>query len=195
MLHSEEWVSLGGPIRAKVDKDAGRIMLENQSKVDLRDVAILGTPDRNSRQLAWVGDLFSGQKKEIELQTGGGIESWFAQWDERDITRRYETVLSVDGRQSLVGQQEGVLSVGQMMDSAIRSIEFRPGRYVAVGRIDQELGDLNIYPKASQQNRNGMFVLHLASGQLGTLGPDQSLPPKITELDEAPSQISDDTTN
>ncbi len=186
LLHSEEWVDLGGAFRSAIvgadeNGDNGEVELENGTTRTLRDVGVCGVSASGKWESVWLGDVSGKSRKKGKLETGDIKTRWFEQWDANPFTKRYDSVLSADGRTTLRDQENNALSVGQMLSSAIQSVEFRRGKYVALGWIEEELGNLTVLPKASQQSRKTMFVIHLTSPGDGKLGPDVRLPPKSME--------------
>ncbi len=173
LLHSEEWVDLGGAFRSAIvgadeNGDNGEVELENGTTRTLRDVGVCGVSASGKWNRSGLAMSAENRGKK-EVGNRRHQNPVVRAMGRQPLHQRYDSVLSADGRTTLRDQENNALSVGQMLSSAIQSVEFRRGKYVALGWIEEELGNLTVLPKASQQSRKTMFVIHLTSPGDGKL--------------------------
>ena len=169
VVHSEEFVELGGLITTKVAfEESTSVLMDNQSKLDLHDVLVCGLDLQGRWVEGELGDLRGSRERRVQLQLGDLKERWPAFWDASSSTRRVP--------ESNTEFDSAKLRVGKMLEEALYSIEFVPGKLVAMGWTENSVSNLNVEPMAVQQNRKSIVVVHLAAGLERVARPDRLLP-------------------
>ncbi len=181
VLHAEEMIDLGGRIEAKLSHEKEiQVTLENQTRCDVRDVWVCGM-DRQGR---WVegalGDLRTGRDRSVRLDLGRVEDRWPTIWDSNELTQRQTKERAVT---------DAKFNIGDLLESTLYSIEFRPGKLIALGWSEQSLGSLEISPVAKQQNRVMLVLIHLEAGVETAAITDKVLP--SMEAVESESEIMD----
>lgn len=153
MIHTEQMIDLGGPLRWIVDQD-GRAKIENQTKLKLSGAVVLRTTRHNARHVcdeaAWLGDLLPGSVTEADFD---GFD--------RAQLRRFRDQATISS--SDPGQ--GGLSLRRLLDCAQDLSTLKEGEARLVAWRDGSPPGQQVAPEAAQARSAAivMATLHYAA--------------------------------
>jgi hypothetical protein len=150
LVHSEQMLDLGGPLRLVENPDGG-YELHNQSSLTLHDAGVMKKDLSAELQTAWLGRVVPGVKVpliwSLEAAVGAGGRLWPTERGASAMTAAVAT--------------PGELNLRKLFDIAQAVKELEPGEVRLVAFLDRELPGLAIYPAAPQSHCGALLIAHL----------------------------------
>jgi hypothetical protein len=149
IVHSEEMLPLGGEI--VLEQDGSGYRLRNGAKIVLKDAGVLRRTEEGVYELAVVGDSLPETTVRLDFQPAEGS----------DVYREWRNAPGYAGR--VATEEDEGISVPMEPLREMASVDFplRKGEVRLVAWTDQELGDLEISPEASQATYRTLVLVHL----------------------------------
>jgi hypothetical protein len=168
MVHSEQMLPLGGPIRLGKSKAQNNTQIENRSQFTLRSVAIVQRPNlseqkrgHNALEGAWIGELRPDDSAPVSIEPLVFTKDQVPFADERAAERRLQSSTRLD--------------LERMFRLAIDPENIEPGEKRLVARVDEVLPGETVSPAASQIRGATLVVAHLEYGPLPVPRPDLNI--------------------
>lgn len=149
MVHSEQMLDLGGPIKLSQAAGGGEQVF-NGGRFELESVAVLRRKaeprDEVVMEGAWIGRLPAGGSAALKFYSLSGDEKTpFAQ--ERKLAQS--------------AGEAAPLELDKLLALALKGEQFEPGETRLVGRVSQILPGATVDPEASQARGQTLVVAHL----------------------------------
>ncbi len=174
MVHSEQMVDLGGPIRLEETADGWRLV--NETGFTLREAGVVRRTGSGQLEAAWLGTLEADGDAPLRFRPNGG---------EGPSADRLWAVRRGRSAETAPGSEPGEFNVRGLLDlvedhaglrwralegNDPRNLgtgdprELEPGDAMLVGWLDEEVPGLEIRPAAPQSHRAAVVVAHLRYG-------------------------------
>jgi hypothetical protein len=160
LVHSEQMLSLGGPI-SLVGEEATGYKLQNGSQFPIREAGVLRRTRAGQLQAAFLPALEAGTS--VALVFEDIDEPLLEQWDNSSVMS------------STAGQERGHVNLSRLAALATQRLQVLKGDVRLVGWMDNELPGLVIRPSAAQQTSHTLVLVHLRRGELPAPVPDENL--------------------
>ena len=165
MVHSEQMVGLGGPIRLR-DDVAGAWELSNESDLVLNGVGIVRKAADDRAEIAWIDKLESKTTAVLQFKATDNNDGRPSQWAKSPVTRQQSP--------------PGEVSLRRLFEIAWQPSLLRPGDVRLVAWTDDDVPGLSIRPKASQTTVRTMILTHLRYAPLPEPRPDVNSSSDVT---------------
>lgn len=160
LVHSEQMLSLGGPISLAGDEATG-FKLRNDSQFAVREAGVLRRTQAGQLQAAFFPLLEPSTS--VALAFDNIDEPFLEQWDNSPVMS------------STAGQERGHVNLSRLAALATKRLQVLKGDVRLVGWMDSELPGLVIRPSAAQQTSHTLVLVHLRRGELPAPVPDENL--------------------
>ena len=159
MVHSEQMLTLDGPIRRGQSSALKANQIENRTKFELKSICVVRRPAPDDKVAPgvtlygkWIGELLPGQSAAYSLQPMRLEKGQVAfRQDRVDEQKRHQIDL---------------LNLEPMFRLALDPRHLEPGEERLVARVDEVLPGETITPSASQVRGATLVVAHLEYAQL-----------------------------
>jgi hypothetical protein len=167
MVHSEQMLTLDGPIRLGKSTARGSDQIENRTKLTLDSVCVVRRPLPDDRVPAgvqlygkWIGTMTPGQSTPISMLP--------INTDDKTVP------FAAERRAEQQARGGDRLNLEPMFRLALAAQHMEPGETRLVARVDGILPGQDITPAASQVNGTTLVVAHLAYADLPPPRPDKN---------------------
>jgi hypothetical protein len=156
MVHSEQMLTLDGPVRVGTSAATGGEQIENLTKFELRSACVVKRKSGREFVGRWLGQLLPGQSASMSMSSLDTKKPLFAEQraDEQQLQRTER------------------LNLELMFQLALDPNNIEEGETRFVARIDELLPGQTITPAASQVQGATLVVAHLEYPQLTPPRPD-----------------------
>ncbi len=182
MLHAEQLVTLPGSLSlgsSSTSDDA----IRNQTGLDLKAAVVVRCVEDGRIEIAWIGELASGQVAAVQFEASDLTEP-IPQWSDNLSTQPIMPSQSSD-------EEVDTLWVGGILREVLVKTPLVPGQTRLVGYTDNRPGKLEVLPTSDQFDGRCVVVAHLTPQSLGDILPDKKILSKIASAFGQPSNIDD----
>lgn len=149
VVHSEEMLPLGGPI--VLEDEGSGCRLRNGAKIALKDAGVLRRTDRGEYEFAKVGESLPETATRLSFEPA----------EESSAFQEWRNAPGYAGRVATEDEAGVSVPMGPLFEMAIRDFKMQKGEVRLVAWTDQELGDLDVEPAASQATYRTLILAHL----------------------------------
>lgn len=170
VVHSEEMLPLGGPI--VLEEEGGGYRLRNGAKIVLKDAGVIRRTEDDIYEFAKVGEALPETATRLSFEPVDGSSAF----------REWRSAPSYAVRAATEDEAGLSVPMGPLFEMAVQDFKMQKGEVRLVAWTDQELGDLDVAPEASQATFRTLILAHL-----------RLPPPPEPELDANPRSDVIDT--
>lgn len=164
VTHCEQMLDMGGGWQW-IDTPPGRQRLVNRTGYSFSGVGVVRRLQDGQIETAWLGSV--GPEETVELadrwrtnEENQGDSLWP---DRRDRTPETASII-----------QPGSLNLRSLLPLAENTASLRPGDVRLIGWTAEPIAGMEVRPRAPQQRRLALVLVHLRSGRAGDPQPDEN---------------------
>jgi hypothetical protein len=150
MVHSEQMIDLGGPLRLVTT--GGSVEVANDSDLALEGAGLVRRVSKDVVEIAWIGTLAARSSRGVRFVPARDFKTLFSQWEDAPVTRSAAEV--------------GELSLRRLLDLVQDPRRFDAGDVKLIGWSDREIPGMTVTPAASQSLVRALVVAHLSMARL-----------------------------
>lgn len=171
MLHAEQIVGLDGGLRLGslgANGDSGEA-LKNDTGLQLQECMLVRRSEDDQIELAWVGDLPSGQTAPLQFEPASSDRLW-ENWKNNPITQPDLPEVEVGS-----GSDNDALWIGGVLREIVRKTPIMQGQTRLFGFTNDRPSELRVNPAEDQYDGRCVIVAHLTPRILGNVTPDKNI--------------------
>lgn len=171
MLHAEQVLSLEGALILGSSDESGNgpPAIKNESGLEIRSALVLRRTRESGLELAWIGDLDSGQAATLNFQPATK-EALAEKWDRQPVTQSQQPDMDVGA-----GTENESLWIGGVLHEIVIKTPLVDGQTRLFGYTNERPSQLTVVPKEDQFDGRCIVVVHLTPEQLGDVQPDKNI--------------------
>ncbi len=164
VTHCEQMLDMGGGWQW-IDTPLGRQRLVNRTGYSFSGVGVVRRLQDGQIETAWLGSV--GPEETVELadrwRTNEETQGDSLWPDRRDRTPETASII-----------QPGSLNLRSLLPLAENTASLRPGDVRLIGWTAEPIAGMEVRPRAPQQRRLALVLVHLRSGRAGDPQPDEN---------------------
>lgn len=164
MIHSEQMFDIEDPIELAGSETAG-LRLKNNSRLTLRDAAVLRKTARGEIEAAYIGLVHPKTMVPLRFQPTDPNRPQPPEWDQ-------SYVMSAAAPQK--EQDQGQVRLYKLAELATRRLRLNPGDVRLVAWSSEDLPGMMVDPASAQVGTHAIVIAHLKRGPLPEARPDQN---------------------
>ena len=149
-LHSEQMVELGGTINSQTIA-SGKLKIANTTNLSLESVAVIKSVEKDSFQVAWIGDFGAHTSTEIEFRAADA---------EHLVEQQWRAAAHVSGDNTSKS-----LNLRRLLEVALHPADYRVGDVRLIGWTSQPVEGMSVEPTDSQSSYATLVITHLRHGK------------------------------
>ena len=186
MVHAEQMVNLEGGLRlgTRAEDGSGPAAIKNDTGLEIRAALALRRTQDGQIEMAWIGDLPSGQSATLSFSPATTEKMW-SNWEENPITR--PTSNDDVGETS----ETDALWIGGVLRELVRKTPFVPGQTRLFAYTNDRTSQLTLSPEEDQFDGRCLVVAHLTPQTLGDIRPDVNIRSRRSTTQLDPSEAKE----